>query len=331
MWTGEAAVRLHPFLVEGKNCMAATDTAANAAGRRRILGISRQKLNTYLFCYLALLPILAVYVFIRVIPILQSFWLSLTNAKITSAAAQFIGLDNFERLTRDDLFLSSLRNTSLFAVGTVVGSTLIGLALAVLLASGLRGSPWFEAIYFIPVITPWVPVAIAWKWIYDPSNGLLNYITSLFGMEPRGWLLYPDTALAAIIVMGIWKTIGYNMVIFLVGIRAIPADYYEAASIDGASFWQRFRHITMPLLRPITLFVLVISTINAFNVFTPVYVMTTGSQGAPGSSVRVLVMDMYENAFSFFRLGYASAEAVVLFLIILVLTVVQFRIVRQDT
>lgn len=299
--------------------------------QRRILGLSRRKFDTYLFCYLALLPILAVYTFIRIIPILQSFWLSLTNAKITGVTPAFVGLSNFEQLTRDQLFLTALQNTTLFAVGTVVGSSLIGLALAVVLASGLRGSPWFEAIYFIPVITPWVPVSIAWKWIYDPSVGLLNYITSFFGMAPRGWLLYPDTALAAIIVMGIWKAIGYNMVIFLVGIRGIPLEYYEAASIDGASFWQRFKHITMPLLRPITLFVLVVSTINAFNVFTPVYVMTTGSQGAPGSSVRVLVMDMYENAFRFFRLGYASAEAVVLFAIILILTILQFRIMRQGS
>jgi len=298
--------------------------------RSRILGVSRQKFNTYVFCYVTLLPVLAVYTLIRIVPIIQSFWLSLTNAKITGIASAFVGLGNFQQLVRDDLFLVSMRNTALFAFGTVLGSTVIALALAVVLAEGLRGSAWFEAIYFIPVITPWVPVSIAWKWIYDPSIGLLNYLTSFIGMEPHGWLVYPDTALAAIIVMGIWKTIGYNMVIFLVGIRGIPLDYYEAASMDGAGFRERFSHITFPLLRPITLFVLVVSTINAFNVFTPVYVMTTGSQGAPGSSVRVLVMDMYENAFRFFRLGYASAEAVVLFLIILVFTILQFRIMRTE-
>ncbi len=307
-------------------------SAERAPGiKRRIFGISRQKFDTYVFCYTTLLPILAVYTFIRIIPIIRSFWLSLTNTKISGVASAFVGLSNFEQLLRDDLFLVSMRNTALFAFGTVAGSVIIGLALAVVLAAGLRGSPWFEAIYFIPVITPWVPVSIAWKWIYDPSVGLLNHLTSLIGMEPRGWLVYPDTALAAIIVMGIWKTIGYNMVIFLVGIRGIPLEYYEAASMDGASFRQSFSHITMPLLRPITLFVLVVSTINAFNVFTPVYVMTTGSQGAPGSSVRVLVMDMYENAFRFFRLGYASAEAVVLFLIILVFTLLQFRIMRTES
>lgn len=298
--------------------------------RSRIFGISRHKLETYVFCYTTLLPILTVYTVIRIIPIIRSFWLSLTDAKITGIASAFVGLSNFEQLTRDDLFLRSMTNTALFAFGTVAGGTIIGLALAVVLAAGLRGTPWFETVYFIPVITPWVPVSIAWKWIYDPSVGLLNYLTSFVGMDPRGWLVYPDTALAAIIVMGIWKTIGYNMVIFLVGIRGIPLEYYEAASMDGAGFWQRFSRITMPLLRPITLFVLVVSTINAFNVFTPVYVMTTGSQGAPGSSVRVLVMDMYENAFRFFRLGYASAEAVVLFLIILLFTLVQFRIIRSQ-
>jgi multiple sugar transport system permease protein len=297
---------------------------------RRLFGLSQRKLNMYIFCYTALLPILAVYLLIRVIPILQTFWLSLTNAKITGGKTTFIGLTNFTELFKDDLFISAMSNTSLYAVGTVVGSVLLGLALAVVISTGLRGSSWFEIIYFIPVITPWVPVSIAWKWIYDPSVGLLNYLLSFFGFRPYGWLLYPDTALWAIIAMSIWKVVGYNMVIFLVGIRSIPTEYYESAALDGASTWNMFRRITLPLLKPITLFVLVISVINAYNVFTPVYVMTTGSQGAPGSSVRVLVWDMYENAFRFFRLGYASAEAFMLFLIILVLTLIQFRIMRTE-
>jgi multiple sugar transport system permease protein len=297
---------------------------------RQLFGISQYKLSRYLFCYISLLPILTVYTVIRIIPILQTFWLSFTNAKITGGKQTFIGLHNFAELLKDHLFQLAISNTTLYAVGTVVGSTILGLALAVILATGLRGSSLFELLYFIPVITPWVPVSIAWKWIYDPTVGLLNYLLSFLGIEPHGWLLYPDTALWAIIVMAIWKVIGYNMVIFLVGIRSIPVDYYESASMDGASGWDMLRHITMPLLKPITLFVLVVSTINAYNVFTPVYVMTTGSQGAPGSAVRVLVFDMYENAFRYFRLGYASTEALVLFLIILFLTLVQFRIIRTE-
>ena len=312
--------------------MATSDLQAMAVPQarlsRRWLGISQQQLGQYAFCYIALLPILAVYAFIRIIPILQSFWFSLHEMKLFGQSMEFIGVQNFVQLAGDDLFRAALKNTTLYAVGTVAGSVVLGLALAVILASGIRGSSVFELLYFIPVITPWVPVSIAWKWIYDPTIGLLNYLLSFVGIPPHGWLLYPDTALWAIIVMSIWKGIGYNMVIFLVGIRAIPVDYYESANIDGASQWNSFRHITLPLLKPITLYVLAISTINAFNVFTPVYVMTTGSQGAPGSSVRVLVYDMYENAFRYFRMGYASGEALILFLIILFLTLIQFRVIR---
>lgn len=309
---------------------AETMSVKQAGLSHRWFGISQQLLGQYTFCYIALLPILAVYTFIRIIPILQSFWFSLHDSKLLGQSMTFIGVQNFVQLAGDDLFRLALGNTTLYAVGTVGGTVVLGLALAVILASGIRGSSLFELLYFIPVITPWVPVSIAWKWIYDPTVGLLNYLLSFVGLPPHGWLLYPDTALWAIIVMSIWKGIGYNMVIFLVGIRAIPVDYYESANIDGASQWGLFRHITLPLLKPITLYVLVISTINAFNVFTPVYVMTTGSQGAPGSSVRVLVYDMYENAFRYFRMGYASGEALILFLIILVLTLIQFRVIRTE-
>jgi multiple sugar transport system permease protein len=151
------------------------------------------------------------------------------------------------------------------------------------------------------------------------------------GIGPVGWLIYPTYALWAIVAMSVWKVVGYNMIIFLVGIRNIPALYYEAAAIDGASAFQQFRRVTLPLLKPIILFVTVVSTINAYNVFTQVYVMTTGSQGAPGNSVRVLVFDIYENAFRYFKMGYASSEAVVLFAIILLLTLIQFRVIRYDT
>jgi multiple sugar transport system permease protein len=209
-------------------------------------------------------------------------------------------------------------------------SVLLGLALAVLLAGNLRGTAAYQAIYFLPVIIPMVPMAIAWKWIFDARYGILNYLLSWFGVRPIGWLTSPDVAMWAIIIMSVWKVLGYNMVLLLVGLKNIPAEFYEAASIDGAAGWAMFRRITLPLLKPILLFVTVISTINAYNVFTQVYVMTTGSQAAPGAPLRVLVFDIYQNGFQFFKMGYASAEAVILTLIILVLTLIQFRIIRLD-
>ncbi len=175
-----------------------------------------------------------------------------------------------------------------------------------------------------------VPMAIAWKWIYDPMYGILNYVLSLFGIPRVGWLVYPETALWAIIAMSIWKVIGYNMVLFLVGIKNIPSDYYEAAAIDGANSWNLFWRITLPLLKPILLYVLVTSMINAFNVFTQVYVMTTGTQAAPARTLRVLIFDIYENGFRYFRMGYASAEAVILTFLVLGLTLIQFRLMRTE-
>jgi multiple sugar transport system permease protein len=203
------------------------------------------------------------------------------------------------------------------------------LPLAVFLRRKSRLSPFYQTIYFLPVITPMVPVSIAWKWIYDYNYGILNYGLSLVGLPSVAWLTDPAIALWALVIMGVWKVLGYNMVLFLVGIRNIPAEYLEAASIDGASDWQRFWRISFPLLRPILLYVVVTSTINAFNVFTQVYVMTLGSQSAPGQAVRMLVFDIYTNGFQFFRMGYASAEAVILTLIVLGLTVIQFTLARD--
>jgi multiple sugar transport system permease protein len=173
-------------------------------------------------------------------------------------------------------------------------------------------------------------MAVAWKWIYDYNYGLLNYGLSLFGIHAVAWLTDPGIALWAIIIMSVWKTIGYNLILFLVGIRNIPEVYLEAARIDGASDWQLFRHVTLPLLKPILLYVLVTSTINSFNVFTPVYVMTQGSQAAPGQAVRVLVFDIWQNGFQYLKMGYASAEAVTLTLIVLGFTWIQFRLGRSQ-
>lgn len=296
----------------------------------RVFGISRNELGKRTFAYLALIPVLMIYLVIRIIPIVQNFIYSFYYSTVAKPRANFVGFDNFVDLFQDRLFLISLRNTTYFAVLVTFFSVLIALGLAVLLAGKVRFGGLYEAIFFLPVITPMVPVSVVWKWIYDPTYGLLNYALSWFGIKPVAWLVFPETALWAIIVMSVWKVIGYNMVIFLVGIRDIPETYFEAARIDGAGSWGVFRHITLPLLRPILLFVTVISTINAYNVFTQVFIMTAGPQGAPGNAVRTLVFDIYENAFRYFKTGYAASEAVVLFLIVLILTLIQFGVVRSE-
>jgi len=295
-----------------------------------LLRINRLTLAKYRFCYLGLVPVFVIYWILRLEPIGRTFILSFYDWHLVRPIKPFVGLANYQELLRDENFLLALKNTTLFAVFVVGISVILGLALAVLLAGQLRFTPAYQAIYFLPVITPMVPMAIAWKWIFDARYGILNYALSWFGVRPIGWLTSPDVAMWAIIIMSVWKVLGYNMVLLLVGLKSIPAVYYEAASIDGAAGWAMFRRITLPLLKPILLFVVVISTINAYNVFTQVYVMTQGSQAAPGAPLRVLVFDIYQNGFQFFKMGYASAEAVVLTLIVLALTLIQLRVIRMD-
>jgi multiple sugar transport system permease protein len=290
---------------------------------------SRGNWRVLLFCYLALAPVLLLFGYVRGWPIVQSFIISFYKWELISPLKPFIGLLNYQMLLEDENFWLSLKNTLIYSISTVTLSTLLALPLAIFLARKSRLSAVYQTLYFLPVITPMVPMSIAWKWIYDYNYGILNYLLSLVGLPSVAWLTDPDIALWALILMGVWKVIGYNMILLLVGIRNIPSSYVEAAAIDGATAWQQFRYITLPLLKPILLYVVVTSTINAFNVFTQVYVMTLGSQSAPGQAVRVLVFDIYQNAFQYFRMGYASAEAVALTMLVLGFTLIQFRIARN--
>ena len=303
------------------------ETPAPRRVRSRLLTVEQRR---WLFCYLGLLPILGLFIILRVVPIVRTFALSLYEGSIVAPQSQFVGLTNYLNLLQDINFQTALKNTTLFALIIVSLGVTVGLGLALLMDQRFRLSPLYETLYFLPYITPMVPVAMIWKWIYDPSYGLLNYILSWFGMSPVGWLVYPNIALWSIAMMSVWKIVGYNMIIFLVGLRNIPVVYYEAAAIDGARGPQALRYITLPLLKPIILFVLVVNTIGAYNVFTQVYVMTAESSGSAANTVRVMVYDIWENAFRYFRMGYASAEAVILFVIILLLTLVQFRLIRTE-
>jgi multiple sugar transport system permease protein len=309
-------------------CLPNGTTLADRISRQ--LRINRLTLAKYCFCYLGLIPVFVIYWILRLEPIARTFILSFYDWHLIRPVRPFVGLANYWDLLSDENFLLALKNTTLFAVFVVGVSVVLGLALAILLVGKLRFTAAYQAMYFLPVITPMVPMAIAWKWIFDARYGILNYALSWVGVRPIGWLTSPDVAMWAIIIMSVWKVLGYNMVLLLVGLKSIPVVYYEAASIDGAGGWAVFRRITLPLLKPILLFVIVVSTINAYNVFTQVYVMTQGSQAAPGAPLRVLVFDIYQNGFQFFKMGYASAEAVVLTLIVLALTLVQFRVIRLD-
>ena len=281
------------------------------------------------FLLVGLLPILLIYAYLRIIPIGKSVYMSFFNWNYVTNNNIFIGLTNYENMFQNEQFLISMRNTTIIAFAMFIIIMPLSLLIANALNNKLKVGAWYEALYFLPVIMPMVPITIIWKWILNTDYGLLNWFLSLFGIQKLAWLTTPNLALIVVIVIMIWKNIGYNVLIYLVGLRGIPKSYYEAAALDGATSGQCFRHISLPQLKPITIYVSVTTLIKGYNVYSLVNILASDVQGAPGYLVRVLVYDMIENAFRFFKMGYASAEAVVLFLVVLVLTVVQMGLVRE--
>ncbi len=258
-------------------------------------------------------------------PMIQSLVMSFFDWKIVGQPKP-VGVANYSELAGDAYFWTSLKNTLYFTLGTVPVRTALALILAVALNGRIRMRTLFRAVYFLPEITSMVAVALIWRWIYNPDFGLLNQALRVLGISPGPtWLSSVTWAMPSVVIMSIWKNVGYYMVLFLAGLQAIPDHYYEAARIDGANAVHQFLRITVPLISPITLFVLIMSIIASFQVFQQIYIMT---QGGPMNSTSVVVYYLFENAFVYFRLGYASAVAWVLFLIILVVTVLQMRYSR---
>jgi multiple sugar transport system permease protein len=300
-------------------------------------GAARREERT---AYLFLAPGLALFFVFVLIPVIAAFYLSFCRYDIIHAPS-WIGLKNYGRIAKDlahhGVFYLSLRNTAQYAIGTIPVGMALALALALLANAGLRGISLYRTTYYLPVVTSLVAVSLLWMWLYDPNYGLLNYALELISraagavagrriaIPPQTWLGNPGQAMAAIVVMSIWRGLGYNMVIYLAGLQGIPEHLYEAAVIDGASSWQRFRAITWPLLKPTTAFIFVVSVIGASQVFAQVYVMTNGG---PNNATTTIVHQVFQNAFSFMKMGYASALAFVLFAIIFVLSLVNLRLLR---
>jgi multiple sugar transport system permease protein len=236
------------------------------------------------------------------------------------------GLDNFRGLLTDDLFLESLRNTVLFSALYVPSVILLSLAVALLLNRKIRGLSIFRVVYFTPVVSSAVAVGLVWTWIYSKDTGLLNYLITSLGGQPVRWLS-PQNALTSVVIVNVWGAIGEGMIIFLAGLQSIPREYYEAAQVDGAQEWHMFRHITLPLITPSIFFQTIISTINAFQAFEYIFILTRSSGNS--STTPTLVYSIYRNGFNFFRMGTASAQAIVLAAIIFILTLFYFQLQRR--
>lgn len=249
-------------------------------------------------------------------------------------AKEFVGLDNYRRLLFDDSgFRQSVEVTLYFTVLSVLPTILLALVVAVLLNDArLRARGLFRTIYFVPVVTSLVAVGYVWKALLEPSFGLVNTVLGWAGISGPGWLASPDWALDGIVLMTVWRDLGFYMVVFLAGLQAIPRDVMDAARIDGAGAWQRFRHITMPLLNPSIVLAAVIGVINGLQLFTQVYVMTGSAQQLPGGplgSTRSVVLYVVEQTFRPLEMGYGSAAAFLLFVLIMIATLIQFRLIQR--
>lgn len=256
-----------------------------------------------------------------IIPVICSFGLSFTKWDLLNPI-EFVGLDNYIGIFTEPLFYKILINTIVFAVSTSVFGVIIPLVLAAILNSKIRGSEFYKTAYFLPFITPMIVIGVIWEWIFDPNIGLLNKFLHLH----INWLYDPHFAMPALILVSVWKLIGYNMVIFLSALSGISQSMFEAAKIDGADSFQTFKNVTIPLLSPTIFFVVIITAISSFQIFDLIYLMT---QGGPLDSTNVLVYAIYKNAFEYFNIGKASAIAYVLFVIILVLTLVQWNLRKK--
>jgi multiple sugar transport system permease protein len=255
-------------------------------------------------------------------PILASFGISLTKWDLLTPP-QFVGLDNFTNLLNDSRFTVSLRNTAFYVLLSVPIGMALALALALALNQPLRGIALIRTAYFLPVVTSATAVGLVWAWIYSPASGLLNQFIGVVGIPPQKWITDPFWAMPAIIAMSIWQGLGINVIVFLAGLQAIPQEYYDAASVDGAARWSRFRHVTLPLLTPSLFFTGILSLIGSFQVFDQVYILAR--PGKPTEATITLVYFIYESGFKFFRMGEAAAASWILFLIVAVLTVIYFR------
>ena len=274
--------------------------------------------------------LLAITVFFFV-PVVASLLLSFTDFDIYAIAdpknARFVGLDNYAQLAATPVFWQALRNTLYFALVGAPLSVLAALGAALLVNARLvRWKGFFRTALFAPFVTTLVAVAIVWRYLYQPRYGLFNAVLGAVGVAPIDWLGDPHWAMPAIILLAVWRSFGYNMLIFVAGLQRVPAQLYEAAELDGAGAWARFWHVTLPQLAPTFVFVGVITAIGYFQLFSEPYVMT---QGGPLKSTLSMVLFMYEEGFRWWRIGSAAAVAFVLFIIILAFTLLQLRLQRE--
>jgi len=304
----------------------ATSTAAPPPPRSQAARRSRTRLRSAIVGWSFILPNFLGFGLLTLVPVVTLFYMAFTNWNIFGQA-QFVGLANFERLIGDATFRVSVLNTVVYAGLHIPLTIVISLALALLLNSKIRGVAFFRTAAFFPYITSIVAIAVVWNLLLSPDYGPVNEMLRAIGIaDPPGWLTSSEWAMPAVVIVGTWRDMGYYMVLFLAGLQTVPSELHEAARVDGANAMQRFWSVTLPCLRPTMFFVTVILTINSLKIFDLILVMT---EGGPGTSTLVLSQFIYRKGFEENQFGYASAASIVLFLMCIAVTVVQFTINRR--
>ena len=297
------------------------------AQRTKLLKMNKQEKVDFGFCMVILIPIMLLFAIIRFIPIIETFVVSFFQKSMIRPGQKFNGIENYIYVLTDPEFLKALQNTFLITVFAMTLSVLGGLFLASVVNSGRRGMKFWQAILFIPVIVSLVPSTLMWKMLFDYNIGVVNQILNVFGVASINWINNGNLVVVPIIVVSVWKEMGYNMMIFYVGLKAISRELYESAALDGVNHWQRLRYITLPQLKPVTLFICVMAMIKFVKVFTQAITMTSGSQSS-GNIFKTLVYYIYQQGFSLHSMGRASA--MILLLIVFVLTAIQMRLDKED-
>ena len=301
--------------------MTATVVTTPKRGRFQLTYLQKRNLWGFAFA----VPALVFFAIFAVYPIARTFYLSFFEFSVVDKPV-FTGLDNYRTLADDTRFHTSLFNSFKYVFATYIPVCILALILALALNTKIGARGFFRTVYFIPVVMSWVVVAAIWKMIFNPQGLMNTFFLEPLGFSGKNWLKSEEWATDAIVIMSVWKEVGFFMVVFLAGLQSIPSDLYEAAKVDGSNGWQVFRHITIPLLKPTLLFVSVISMITGLQVFVPQWVMT---QGGPVDSTLVMSLNIYETAFRFLEGGKAAAMSVVLFLIIGTITLIQFWLARS--
>ena len=277
----------------------------------------------FLFLLPALIPLLIFWM----LPVCESVLLSFTKWDMISPVIKWVGLRNYTSLFSNSGFWKTMQNTLVFAVGATVPNIVLGLLIALVLAKARRGVGVYRTLMFVPYITPMVAASIVWSWVYDPDAGLLNYLFSLIGLPALKWTGSMDTAMLSVIIVTVWKSVGYTMVFYLEGIRRVPQSLHDAAVVDGANGFQEMLHITLPMIAPTTFFLLIINTIGNMQAYDQIQVLTSGG---PAGATRTLLYYFYTEAFGSFNTGKASAVAVILVVITVLLSVLESAVSRTS-